>query len=473
MSGLQGTIGLAQSALQASAAGAATAGQQAGTNMNNLLQANTERQRIAAEMITSLAKTAASMYTGGVAGGGGGISGGGSHSQDGAKINYFDKTAATGPASAAPGGTGTSGLAPGATGHAGAAPLPAAPLPAAVSQVPRARCPAVHSLRDPSIPRTRRRWLPRGATRSRGPDLWTVSSDRRARLSGRWWTLQNAVFGKEDVQGAQQYGPLYMDLLTFEVPAPIVANLTARSMSVQHYEDAIGDLNLDLYSIQISRLPTIGGSAVDAAGLLAHIRTNCNSFIDTGNSEFLYYDPADEAKWLSNDPLGTVFKIDIFGPDNAAVVCSLFEPTRWRFTTIRLARHRLAPRDRPPGVRVLLEWSGRPDRVHARRRPIHRRAGDDVRLPDLARRRLALEELPGEGRSLRERQWRDRRPARAVQPSARLGGGQDHQRHPDGDERLDPPCAPARRPALRPGHRTGRGADCRNSAWVYRGSSAG
>lgn len=93
MSGLQGTIGLAQAALQATSAGAATAGQQAGDNMNNLLKANTERQRIAAEMITSLAKTAASAYTGGMAGGGGGgISGGGSASKDGAKINYFDKT---------------------------------------------------------------------------------------------------------------------------------------------------------------------------------------------------------------------------------------------------------------------------------------------------------------------------------------------------------------------------------------------
>jgi Papain-like cysteine protease AvrRpt2 len=92
MSGLQATIGLAQAALQATSAGAATAGQQAGTNMNNLLQANTERQRIAAQMLTELAKTAASMYTGGAVGGGGsGVSGGSNHSQDGAKINYFDK----------------------------------------------------------------------------------------------------------------------------------------------------------------------------------------------------------------------------------------------------------------------------------------------------------------------------------------------------------------------------------------------
>jgi hypothetical protein len=125
MSGLQGTIGLAQAALQATSAGAATAGQQAGENMNNLLKANTERQRIAAEMITSLAKTAASAFTGGAAGAGGGISPGGSHSQDGAKINYFDKTQ-TPPSRGANTGTSGGGVAPvgggGQSGGSGSAP---------------------------------------------------------------------------------------------------------------------------------------------------------------------------------------------------------------------------------------------------------------------------------------------------------------------------------------------------------------
>lgn len=93
MSGLQATIGLAQSALQATAAGASAAAQQAGTNQQNQLQATTERQRIAADMIKDLARTAASVYSGGLAGGGsGGNLAGGNHSQDGAKINYFDKT---------------------------------------------------------------------------------------------------------------------------------------------------------------------------------------------------------------------------------------------------------------------------------------------------------------------------------------------------------------------------------------------
>lgn len=105
MSGLQATIGLAQAALQATAAGAATAGQQAGTNQNNQLQATTERQRIAASMITDLAKTAASMYTGMPMGGGGGAPAS-NHSQDGAKINYFDKAGAASSPAAQGGGTG-------------------------------------------------------------------------------------------------------------------------------------------------------------------------------------------------------------------------------------------------------------------------------------------------------------------------------------------------------------------------------
>jgi hypothetical protein len=97
MSGLQATIGLVQAGIEGAMAGASAAGQQAGENMNNLLKATTERQRIGAEMVTSLARTAASAYTGGAIPAGGGISGasggGSGSSQQGAKINYFDKTA--------------------------------------------------------------------------------------------------------------------------------------------------------------------------------------------------------------------------------------------------------------------------------------------------------------------------------------------------------------------------------------------
>ncbi|MBD2034267.1 hypothetical protein H6F76_04320 [Leptolyngbya sp. FACHB-321] len=98
---------MSQAALQATSAGAATTGDQASTNMNNLLKANTERQRIAAEVIISLAKTAASAYTGGAISPDGCISSGGNHSQDGAKINYFDKTQGQIPAGNNASGAGT------------------------------------------------------------------------------------------------------------------------------------------------------------------------------------------------------------------------------------------------------------------------------------------------------------------------------------------------------------------------------
>ena len=92
-SGLAATIGLTQAALQATQAGAAAAGQQAGQNLANQLAATTERQRTAAAMITDLAKTAASVYTAGLSGGGASStgSGGKTGSQQGALINYFDK----------------------------------------------------------------------------------------------------------------------------------------------------------------------------------------------------------------------------------------------------------------------------------------------------------------------------------------------------------------------------------------------
>ena len=133
MSGLQATIGLVQASIAQTMAGASAAGQQAGENMNNLLKATTERQRIGAEMVTDLAKTAASVYTGGAIPAGGGMSGGArgggadGSSQQGAKINYFDKTAAApaaGGGGAAQGGAPTPAVAPGGSSAGGEATKP-------------------------------------------------------------------------------------------------------------------------------------------------------------------------------------------------------------------------------------------------------------------------------------------------------------------------------------------------------------
>jgi hypothetical protein len=121
-SGLAATIGLTQAALQATQAGAAAAGQQAGQNLANQLAATTERQKTAAAMITDLAKTAASVYTGVPMGGSSGGGGSGkSGSQQGALINYFDKMKGQGSATDAGGAsTGRSGPVTGGSSGSGA-----------------------------------------------------------------------------------------------------------------------------------------------------------------------------------------------------------------------------------------------------------------------------------------------------------------------------------------------------------------
>ena len=139
------------------------------------------------------------------------------------------------------------------------------------------------------------------------------------------------IIDVDDVDQAQRYAPRWADLFNWTVPDWIPGYLAGRNMSVQRISDAVGALNLDRYEVRISSVP----SGHTAESLLEYVRTHLNDFLDTGNSEFIPYTVGDDdVKWTSSSPVGAVFKIDIIGPDNAAVVASLVEPRRWRFTTI-------------------------------------------------------------------------------------------------------------------------------------------
>lgn len=138
------------------------------------------------------------------------------------------------------------------------------------------------------------------------------------------------IIGKEDVQKAQRYAPAWADLFNWTVPAAVDAEVRRRGMSVQRIRDAVGSLNLDRYEVRCTRLP----SGYTAEALLDHVRRNMNSFVDTGNTEFDPYSAADRTRWEGPSPVGAIFNLDIIGPDNAAVVGSLVEPRRFRFTTI-------------------------------------------------------------------------------------------------------------------------------------------
>jgi hypothetical protein len=113
-------------------------------------------------------------------------------------------------------------------------------------------------------------------------------------------------------------------------------------------EDAAGDnLNLDRYQIWVERLPNhpVTKAAFTPESLLTYFRTNINSFLDTSVSAFYPYAPhreppgtVDETKWLSSSPLGAVMTIEIDitgGTEFASVVCTLIEPRRWIFSTMK------------------------------------------------------------------------------------------------------------------------------------------
>lgn len=138
------------------------------------------------------------------------------------------------------------------------------------------------------------------------------------------------IIDSDDVTRLQRHLPAWRDLYTWTAPGSLTAPLAARNMRIQRFADAHGALNLDRYEVRISRLP----SGATPESLVAEIRKNINQYVDTRNSEFIPYDASDATLWSSNSPFGAVLKIDILGPDNASVVCSLAEARRWRFTTI-------------------------------------------------------------------------------------------------------------------------------------------
>jgi len=127
---------------------------------------------------------------------------------------------------------------------------------------------------------------------------------------------------------------VWLDLINFVPPSSVTSALNARNIKVQSIYDGMGDLNVDFYAVRIKKMPSQGGNLMSQEQLLNHIRTNFNNFIDTSNSSFSPLEPMDGPKWLSNDPIGAVLKIDIFGPDNAAVVASEYSTNHWRFCTV-------------------------------------------------------------------------------------------------------------------------------------------
>jgi N-acetyl-anhydromuramyl-L-alanine amidase AmpD len=143
---------------------------------------------------------------------------------------------------------------------------------------------------------------------------------------------QALVFGQEDFDKIRRlHAGDYRDLFQWREPASIRALVERRGFSVQHIEDAVGDLNLDFYKVRIDRFP----AGMTAPTLLARFISNINGFVDSGICSFDPYDSSDAALIASADPVGACLKLDINrsapfydprGWDDAAIVISAKGP---------------------------------------------------------------------------------------------------------------------------------------------------
>lgn len=141
----------------------------------------------------------------------------------------------------------------------------------------------------------------------------------------------------------------WADLVSFRPSKAIQDGLQSRNSewAFHRLEDAVGAINLDLYPVFVSSLPTIGNAVTTPGGFLEHIRRYITRFVDQRLAQFNPYFPEhdadrkdDDVKWNSSSPLGTVISIDMnmlatwLNPDDGSVVCSEHQSSRWRFSTI-------------------------------------------------------------------------------------------------------------------------------------------
>jgi hypothetical protein len=141
----------------------------------------------------------------------------------------------------------------------------------------------------------------------------------------------------------------WADLINFRPSATIQTGLKSRASTwhIHKLEDAYGDLNIDLYPVNVSVLPT----GMTAENLFEYFRTHINDFLDNDYALFEPYDdkyppaaiPGDKARWLSSSPESTVISIQMrmhlpwihhINPDDGSIICAEKTTNFWIFSTL-------------------------------------------------------------------------------------------------------------------------------------------
>lgn len=125
------------------------------------------------------------------------------------------------------------------------------------------------------------------------------------------------------------------------------ALIMARSMQgkwkILSIYDAYGkQLNMDYYSVKITKLPIVNKQQWVPNQLFEYVRKNLGSFLDGNISSFYAYDNDEKLTWYSTNPITAVMKFHVILPktygkgfDDAAVMCTSFVPNQyWIFSPV-------------------------------------------------------------------------------------------------------------------------------------------
>jgi len=122
---------------------------------------------------------------------------------------------------------------------------------------------------------------------------------------------------------------------------------------VHFIEDARGQVNLDFYSVKITKLPKVGGQILTPEKFLEFVRFHFDDeFINQKFAHFRLYELQDGIKWKSANPLDAVLTFEIrfppdpsipqpsplTNPDDASVITSYFDGKKWIFTTLHTTK---------------------------------------------------------------------------------------------------------------------------------------
>ncbi|GAB3193768.1 hypothetical protein ABID22_003688 [Pontibacter aydingkolensis] len=117
---------------------------------------------------------------------------------------------------------------------------------------------------------------------------------------------------------------------------PTSSNYVGKVLDIDNAYSSI--VNMDFFSVKITKLPVINGQRLTPEQLLYKVRTNINTFVNTAYSGFsplVYGNIDDRVLWNSTNPRGAIVSINIGGPDNGSVVVSKVTPNSWIFSTIK------------------------------------------------------------------------------------------------------------------------------------------